>query len=265
MQPKLSAAATQVAMQPSTPAGPVAQLALPEFTSTAPTRPAVASKWRCPTVTGAATTRFDVYTAAPTAQIPAASREVATAMATSGLPLALIPALAAPQTNPPGSCADSIASLLIPLLYQGARRMLRGAKRGVSAALLYPSLLDVADARATDLELGRVVPRTVAPGNTDECRSMNPLYAELQWLPRVPKDFDFNARLKALERSTSTGPAGRELQSLASYALDLSQLAKLAKVIGRVRVEAQAGQSGGDLWSRWRRSGWPYSATRRST
>ena len=74
---------------------------------------------------------------------------------------------------------------------------------------------------------------------------MNPLYAELQWLPRVPKDFDFNARLKALQRSTSTGPAGRELQSLASYALDLSQLAKLAKVIGRVRVEAQAGQSGG--------------------
>ena len=44
MQPKPSAAATQVAMQPSTPAGPVAQLALPEFTSTAPTRPPVESK-----------------------------------------------------------------------------------------------------------------------------------------------------------------------------------------------------------------------------
>src|ERR1017187_9275527 len=114
MQPKLSAAATQVAMQPSTPAGPVAQLALPEFTSTAPTRPPVESKWRCPTVTGAATTRFDVYAAAPTAQIPAVSREVATATATSGLPLALIPALAAPQTNPPGISANPIALLLIP-------------------------------------------------------------------------------------------------------------------------------------------------------
>src|ERR1039457_6370049 len=122
MQPKLSAAATQVAMQPSTPAGPVAQLALPEFTSTAPTRPPVESKWRWPTVTGAATTRFDVYTAAPTAQTPAASCEVATATATSGLPLALIPALAAPQTNPPGISADPIALLLISLLYQAPAR-----------------------------------------------------------------------------------------------------------------------------------------------
>jgi hypothetical protein len=42
------------------------------------------------------------------------SREVATATATSGLPLALIPAQAAPQTNPPGISADPIAVLLIP-------------------------------------------------------------------------------------------------------------------------------------------------------
>jgi hypothetical protein len=60
---------------------------------------------------------------------------------------------------------------------------------------------------------------------------MNPLYAELQWLPRVPKDF--SGKLKSL--GDSPGPSGRAIQALASYALDLNQLTKLAKVIDKAR------------------------------
>ena len=71
MQPKLSAAATQVATQPSMPGAPLAQLALPELTSTAATRPPVAARCRRPTVTGAATTRLVVNMAAPTAALSA--------------------------------------------------------------------------------------------------------------------------------------------------------------------------------------------------
>jgi FkbH-like protein len=66
---------------------------------------------------------------------------------------------------------------------------------------------------------------------------MNQLYAELQWLPRAPEDF--SARLKTL--GTATGPAGRELQALALHALDLNQLTKLAKAIGKLRTEADSG------------------------
>ena len=66
---------------------------------------------------------------------------------------------------------------------------------------------------------------------------MNPIYAALQWLPHAPQDF--SARLKTLSRSK--GPLGRELQALALHALDLNQLTKLAKVIGKIRVEAQSG------------------------
>jgi FkbH-like protein len=62
---------------------------------------------------------------------------------------------------------------------------------------------------------------------------MNPLYSELQWLLRAPQDFA--ARLKAL--AISTEPLGKELQALASHALDLNQLTKLAKVIAKVRAE----------------------------
>jgi FkbH-like protein len=65
---------------------------------------------------------------------------------------------------------------------------------------------------------------------------MNPLYAELQWLPRVPQEF--SERLKALGKST--GPLGRELQALALHALDLNQLTKLAKLIGNVRTEGKS-------------------------
>ena len=62
---------------------------------------------------------------------------------------------------------------------------------------------------------------------------MNQLYAELQWLPRAPRDFA--GRLKAL--GTSADQLGRELQALALPALDLNQLTKLAKVIDSARRE----------------------------
>jgi predicted enzyme involved in methoxymalonyl-ACP biosynthesis len=58
---------------------------------------------------------------------------------------------------------------------------------------------------------------------------MNLLYSELQWLPRAPRDFW--ERLKALP--DSAGPVGRELQTLASHALDLNQLTRLAKAISK--------------------------------
>ncbi|HXM65049.1 MAG TPA: HAD-IIIC family phosphatase [Terriglobales bacterium] len=60
---------------------------------------------------------------------------------------------------------------------------------------------------------------------------MNPLFAELQWLPRAPEEFP--ERLRAL--GNSAGPLGRELRALASHALDLNQLTKLAKTIGKAR------------------------------
>ena len=66
---------------------------------------------------------------------------------------------------------------------------------------------------------------------------MNALYSEMQWLPRAPRDFA--ERLKALQNSA--GPLGRELQALALHALDLNQLTKLAKAIGKARPEATAG------------------------
>jgi FkbH-like protein len=62
---------------------------------------------------------------------------------------------------------------------------------------------------------------------------MNPLYTELHWLPRVPKDF--SQRLKDLGKSGSS--LGSELQALASHALDLNQLTRLAKAIDKARVE----------------------------
>jgi FkbH-like protein len=64
---------------------------------------------------------------------------------------------------------------------------------------------------------------------------MNPLYAELQWLPRVPNDF--SERLKAL--GNLQGPLGRELQVLASHAMNVNQLTKLAKLIIKARGEGR--------------------------
>ena len=66
---------------------------------------------------------------------------------------------------------------------------------------------------------------------------MNQLYAELQWLPRAPEEF--SARLKVL--GNAAGPLGREIQALALHALELNQLTKLARAIGKVRAEADSG------------------------
>ena len=41
----------------------------------------------------------------------------------------------------------------------------------------------------------------------------------------------------------STGSLGRELQALAMHALDLNQLTKLAKAIGKARSEGQVSES----------------------
>ena len=60
---------------------------------------------------------------------------------------------------------------------------------------------------------------------------MNPLYEQLQWLPRPPEDF--SRRLKAL--SASEGPVGAELRSFAQYGLDLNQLTKLDRAVERAR------------------------------
>src|SRR5450631_891849 len=78
------------------PARPVAQLAFPEFTTTARMRPPVESNDARPTSTGAATTRFCVNSAAAVAP-PAASTS-----ARSGRPLTLIPAATAEKENPMG-------------------------------------------------------------------------------------------------------------------------------------------------------------------
>jgi FkbH-like protein len=65
---------------------------------------------------------------------------------------------------------------------------------------------------------------------------MNPLYAELQWLPRAPEGF--SARLKAL--ANSEGSLGLEVQSLALPALDLNQLTKLANAIDQARESGKS-------------------------
>jgi FkbH-like protein len=65
---------------------------------------------------------------------------------------------------------------------------------------------------------------------------MNPLYTELQWLPRAPQQF--RARLRAL--ADSPGPVGRELGSLARHFLDLNQLTALAKVIAASRATGRS-------------------------
>jgi FkbH-like protein len=66
---------------------------------------------------------------------------------------------------------------------------------------------------------------------------MNALYSELQWLPRAQREF--SERLKALP--DSDGPLGCEFQALALHALDLNQLTKLAKAIGKAQTQAKSG------------------------
>jgi FkbH-like protein len=65
---------------------------------------------------------------------------------------------------------------------------------------------------------------------------MDPLYSELRWLPRVAEGF--SERLKDL--ANQPGPLGRELQLLASDALELNHLTKLAKAIGKARAEGRS-------------------------
>ena len=89
-------ASRQTCSQSRIPARPVAQLAFPEFTTTARTRPRVESNDLRPTSTGAATTRFFVNNAAAVA-LPATSTS-----ARSGRPLTLMPAATAAKENPRG-------------------------------------------------------------------------------------------------------------------------------------------------------------------
>src|ERR1039457_2163164 len=102
------------------PARPVAQLALPEFTTTARTRPPVETSAARPTSTGAATTRFLVNNAAAVAPMAAAelpsvwtlrlrtawagevARPHTSTRPRSGRPLTLMPAATAEKENPRG-------------------------------------------------------------------------------------------------------------------------------------------------------------------
>jgi len=65
---------------------------------------------------------------------------------------------------------------------------------------------------------------------------MNSLYSALQWLPRAPRDF--SQRVKDL--GNLAAPVGREIQSLASFALDLNQLTKLANAIAKARSQERS-------------------------
>ena len=65
---------------------------------------------------------------------------------------------------------------------------------------------------------------------------MNSLYEDLRWLP--PASDGFPCQLKSVDRSSET--LGRDLQVLASYAMDLNQLTKLAKLIGQARAESRS-------------------------
>jgi FkbH-like protein len=65
---------------------------------------------------------------------------------------------------------------------------------------------------------------------------MNSLYEDLRWLPPAPDGFP--CQLKSVDRSSET--LGRDLQALASYAMDLNQLTKLAKFIGQARAESRS-------------------------
>jgi len=60
---------------------------------------------------------------------------------------------------------------------------------------------------------------------------MNPLYAEMQWLPRTPREFP--ALLK--EMSAVDGLIGSRARAAALHALDLNKLTKLGRVIDEAR------------------------------
>src|SRR5450432_748239 len=93
----MQAVSLQTRSQAVFPAGPVAQLALPELMRTTRILPLDPLRWARPTSTGAAATRFLVKTAAAVAPSPA------TARAKSGRPLCLIPAIAVANVKPNGT------------------------------------------------------------------------------------------------------------------------------------------------------------------
>jgi FkbH-like protein len=65
---------------------------------------------------------------------------------------------------------------------------------------------------------------------------MNPLFKELLWLPRPQDDFD-----RALKTAESSSVAlGTELRSLASCALEMNQLTKLAKKVVEARRKGES-------------------------
>jgi FkbH-like protein len=66
--------------------------------------------------------------------------------------------------------------------------------------------------------------------------SVNPLYCELQWLPRPPHEF--SSLLRAAGSSGET--SGSEIRRLASFALNLNQSTSLAKVIAKARSEGSS-------------------------
>jgi FkbH-like protein len=65
---------------------------------------------------------------------------------------------------------------------------------------------------------------------------MNSLYSRLEWLPLPPSQY--RAQVNAV--ASSTGDLGRELQSLATYALDLNQLTLLARTIRKLEAEGKS-------------------------
>lgn len=65
---------------------------------------------------------------------------------------------------------------------------------------------------------------------------MNSLYSELQWLPRPPQDFAERLEAVLVTDSLQNRSVGLDLRALASFALDLSQLTRLAKTIEKVRA-----------------------------
>jgi FkbH-like protein len=65
---------------------------------------------------------------------------------------------------------------------------------------------------------------------------VNTLFSELEWLPRAPQEF--SGSLKAAESKNEAFVS--ELRYLASFALDLTQLTKLAKVLDKARSRGQS-------------------------
>jgi FkbH-like protein len=65
---------------------------------------------------------------------------------------------------------------------------------------------------------------------------MNSLYTELRWLPRPPSDFNEELRAAGYADHPSDGSLGCNLQRLATYALDLNQLVRVAKAIEKARA-----------------------------